>query len=159
MTVCLIQFNSFQLCFRTQLGKSQGGLNGEVLYLDTECSFRPERIAEIGECFFRKQEIDSELIQFKIDELLAQIHIRNINTSADDLCNIILDGQLDLFLKEHSNIRLLILDSITYHFRYDYQYDNHIRNNQLMAIGNKLKQIAHEKNIAVGISFLSFYFD
>ncbi|MHA1301116.1 MAG: hypothetical protein ACTSO9_16980 [Candidatus Helarchaeota archaeon] len=38
-----------QLCVNVQLPKKEGGLNGNALYLDTENTFRPERIVEMAE--------------------------------------------------------------------------------------------------------------
>ena len=38
-----------QLAVNTILPTSQGGLNGEVFYIDTEDTFRPERIAQMAE--------------------------------------------------------------------------------------------------------------
>ncbi|HPC09890.1 MAG TPA: helix-hairpin-helix domain-containing protein, partial [archaeon] len=38
----------FQLCVMAQLPKEKGGLDGGVLYIDSENSFRPERIVQIA---------------------------------------------------------------------------------------------------------------
>jgi DNA repair protein RadA len=40
-----------QLCVTVQLPEAQGGLNGGALYVDTENTFRPERIQEIAKRF------------------------------------------------------------------------------------------------------------
>ena len=37
------------LCVTTQLPKEKGGGNGKVIYIDTEGTFRPERICKIAE--------------------------------------------------------------------------------------------------------------
>lgn len=39
------------LCVTTQLPKSKGGGNGKVIYIDTEGTFRPERVVKIAERF------------------------------------------------------------------------------------------------------------
>src|SRR3989338_7078037 len=39
----------FQLCVNAQLPKSQGGLGGSVAFIDTESTFRPERISQMIE--------------------------------------------------------------------------------------------------------------
>ena len=39
------------LCVTTQLPKEKGGGNGQVIYIDTEGTFRPERIEQIAERF------------------------------------------------------------------------------------------------------------
>lgn len=151
---------SLQLCFRVQLDPSSGGLGGEALYLDTEDGFRPERIEEIASNYYSNIYNDQNLLKFKIQEVMTRIHVRKVNTNADDLCNIIL--QLDSFFESYSNIRLLVIDSISYHFRYDYDYGNDHMTQQLLQIACKLKQLAHERNIAVskasGKSWLNFCF-
>ena len=38
-----------QLCVNVQLAKEQGGLGGNALYIDTEGTFRPERIIQMSE--------------------------------------------------------------------------------------------------------------
>lgn len=37
------------LCVTTQMLKSQGGAMGKVAFVDTEGTFRPQRVAEIAE--------------------------------------------------------------------------------------------------------------
>ena len=138
-----------QLCFRVQLDELQGGLDGEALYLDTENSFRPERIHQMALNHFKIDTTEQSLLEFKADEVLTRIHVRRINTNADDLCDVIINGQLDTFFDCHSNVRLLIIDSIAYHFRYDYVHSHDVRVQQLAQISSKLKQLAHERNIAV----------
>lgn len=39
------------MCVIAQLPKEMGGAEGKVVYLDTEGTFRPERIHEIAERF------------------------------------------------------------------------------------------------------------
>ena len=145
----ILFLSSFQLCFRVRLDASEGGLNGEALYLDTENSFRPERIKEMAMNYYCDRIQEEHLLKKRIEEILMGIHCRYVNTHADDLLTMIIDGQLESFLDHHSNVRLLILDSIAYHFRYDYQHESSHRIVQLMTIANKLKQLAHERNMAI----------
>ena len=39
------------MCVTAQLPKSKGGGNGKVAYIDTESTFRPDRIKPIAERF------------------------------------------------------------------------------------------------------------
>src|SRR3989344_6648628 len=39
----------FQLAVNVQLPKSEGGLNGRCIFIDTESTFRPERITQLAE--------------------------------------------------------------------------------------------------------------
>ncbi|MGM0406007.1 MAG: DNA repair and recombination protein RadA [Thermoplasmatota archaeon] len=83
----------------------EGGLEGEVVIIDTENSFRPERIIQIAEY----HDIDPQ-------EVLPKIHIaRAFNTHHQML---LADKALEM--GEDSPIRLLIVDSLTSHFRAEY---------------------------------------
>ncbi len=83
----------------------EGGLGGEVVIIDTENSFRPERIIQIAEY----HDIDPQ-------EVLPKIHIaRAFNTHHQML---LADKALEM--GEDSPIKLLIVDSLTSHFRAEY---------------------------------------
>ncbi|WP_428323686.1 DNA repair and recombination protein RadA [Nitrosopumilus sp.] len=101
---------SHTMCVRVQLPKDQGGLSDEdkparVLYIDTENTFRPERITTIAE----KIGIDP-------DEALDNIiHANAINTA--ELKMIVNESGK---LIEEENVRLLVIDSATGLFRGEY---------------------------------------
>jgi DNA repair protein RadA len=94
-----------QLCVTVQLGESQGGLNGSVLFIDTESTFRPERVQQIAPRFGVKPE-----------EVLKGIVYAEAYTSNHQ---IVLLENADLVIKEN-NIKLIIVDSVTSHFRSEY---------------------------------------
>jgi len=94
-----------QLCVTVQLPEAQGGLEGSALYIDTENTFRPERIQQIAARFG----IDS-------NEALKKIIFAEAYTSDHQM--VLLDNA-DEVIKEN-NIRLIIVDSLTSHFRSEY---------------------------------------
>ncbi|MDG6999490.1 MAG: DNA repair and recombination protein RadA, partial [Nitrososphaerota archaeon] len=55
------------VCVSSQLPMEQSGLGGAALYIDTESTFRPERIAQIA----KARELD-------VDSILANIHVAKI---------------------------------------------------------------------------------
>src|SRR5208283_870866 len=57
-------------CVSAQLPVDQGGLNGSALYIDTESTFRPERIAQIA----KAREMD-------VENVLSNIHVAKIYNS------------------------------------------------------------------------------
>lgn len=138
-----------QFCFRVQLSKQQGGIDGDAIYVDTEDSFRSERIREMVSNYLKSFQIEESIVQFRKDEVLTRIHVRKLNTHADDLCDFFFNGELDSYLNEHPNVKLLVIDSMAYHFRYDYVHQNHVRVQQLAQITSKLNEIAYTRNIAV----------
>lgn len=94
-----------QLCVNVQLPKEKGGLNGGALYVDTENSFRPERIVQMS----RKLRLDS-------NDVLKRIIYAEALT-ADHQINLV--NNADAQFKEH-NIRLIIIDSLIAHLRSEY---------------------------------------
>lgn len=98
-----------QWCFETavtvQLPVEQGGLDGNCLYIDSENSFRPERIIQIAEHLG----MDSE-------EVLRNIYVARAYNSDHQM--LLADKAVEM-IKE-KNIKLLIVDSLTAQFRAEY---------------------------------------
>ena len=94
-----------QLCVNVQLPPEQGGLKGRAIYIDTENTFRPERILGMAIA----AELDSE-------EVLRNILVaRSYNT---DQQLLIAEKAEELIEKE--GVRLVIIDSLTSHFRAEF---------------------------------------
>ena len=94
-----------QLCVTVQLPLEQGGLDGGALYIDTENTFRPERITQIAPRFGLEPEEALRRIIF------AEAYTSNHQT--------VLLENADEVIKEN-NIRLIIIDSVMSHFRSEY---------------------------------------
>ena len=95
----------FLLAINTILKANQGGVSGKVVYLDTTNSFRPERISEI--CIKRG---------YDPSHILKNIfYIRIMNTSHQIF--VIEKLKKQNFFKD---VRLIIIDSVTTHFRTEY---------------------------------------
>jgi DNA repair protein RadA len=94
-----------ELCVRVQLPREQGGLGGGALYIDTENTFRPERIVQIA----KRSNLDPNKVLSNIvyAEALTADHQMYLVDNADTQ------------FKEHS-IRLVVLDSLIAHFRSEY---------------------------------------
>ncbi len=93
------------LCVTTQLPKEKGGLGARVIYIDTENTFRPERVAEIAEA--RGQEAESIL-----DGIIVA---KAFNSSHQELISAELGTQIRNF-----NVRLVIVDSAVAHYRAEF---------------------------------------
>ncbi len=94
-----------QLCVNVQLPTERGGLNGGALYIDTENTFRTERIVQMA----RHLGLDP-------DEVIKNIIIAEAYTSDHQM--FLLENS-DRIIKEN-NIRLIVVDSLTAHFRSEY---------------------------------------
>jgi DNA repair protein RadA len=94
-----------QLCVNVQLPKEKGGLEGNALYIDTEGTFRPERIIQMAEGL----DLDHKKILKNI------IFGRAYNSDHQ----ILLIKEAANLIKE-KNIKLIIVDSLIGHFRSEY---------------------------------------
>lgn len=94
-----------QLCVTVQLPPEQGGLGGGALYIDSEQTFRPERIAQIAE-------------QFKLERKAALNNVVYAEALTADHQMFLLE-KADEWLKDR-DIRLIIVDSLIAHFRSEY---------------------------------------
>jgi DNA repair protein RadA len=92
-------------CVLVQMPAENGGLRGSALYIDTEGTFRPERIMQIAQA----REIPTNNILKNI------IVARAFNSDHQ----ILIVEKLDEIIKE-KNIKLVIVDSIISHFRAEY---------------------------------------
>ncbi len=94
-----------QLCVNVQLPPERGGLGGGALYIDTENTFRTERIVQMA-----------EHLDFDPEEVVKKIIFAEAYTSDHQT---FLVENADKVVKEN-NIRLVIVDSLTSHFRSEY---------------------------------------
>ncbi len=98
-----------QWCFQTavtvQLPKERGGLEGACLYIDSENSFRPERVIQIA----KRLELD-------VDTVLKNIYVARAYNADHQM--ILAEKTADM-IKE-KNIRLIIVDSLMAQFRAEY---------------------------------------
>jgi DNA repair protein RadA len=94
-----------QLCVNVQLPPERGGLNGGALYIDTENTFRTERIIRMA-----------EHVGLDPDKVIKNIIFAEAYTS--DHQAFLVDNA-DEIVKDN-NIRLIIVDSLVAHFRSEY---------------------------------------
>lgn len=94
-----------QLCVTVQFTKNKGGLNGAAFYIDTEDTFKPERLLQIAKRF-----------EFEDDQLLDRVYsFRAINSDHQ------FEGLREAthYIQEKS-VKLLVVDSLTSHLRSEY---------------------------------------
>ncbi|KAH7581946.1 RecA family profile 1 [Nakaseomyces glabratus] len=127
---------SHTLCVTAQLPKSMGGGEGKVAFIDTEVTFRPERIKQIAE----RYDLDP-------DSCLENItYARALNSEHQ----MELVEQLGEELSSGS-YTLIIVDSIMANFRVDYcgRGELNERQQKLNQHLFKLNRLAEEFNLAV----------
>ena len=94
-----------QLAVNVQLPPGKGGLDGSALYLDTEQTFRPEWIVRMADAMGLDPERAAQRIIYS--EAYNSDH------------QMLLLEKADQVIKEN-NVRLIIIDSLTSHFRSEY---------------------------------------
>ncbi|MCS7115337.1 MAG: DNA repair and recombination protein RadA [Nitrososphaerota archaeon] len=94
-----------QLCVNVQLPPERGGLSGAALYIDTENTFRTERIVQMA----RHLGLDPEKVVKNI--IYAEAYTSDHQMFLLENC--------DEVVKEN-NVKLIIIDSLTAHFRSEY---------------------------------------
>ncbi len=94
-----------QLCVDVQLPPERGGLGGAALYVDTENTFRTERIVSMA-----------KHLELDIQEVVRNIIYAEAYTS--DHQAFLLENA-DEVIKQN-NVKLIIVDSLTAHFRSEY---------------------------------------
>jgi DNA repair protein RadA len=129
----------FQLCVNVQLPPEKGGLGGGVVFIDTESTFRPERIAQLAEA----KGLDPK-------EVLKNIYVQRAENSDHQ---IILAEKAEKIIEE-KNVKLLIVDSLTSHFRADYVGRGALgeRQQKLNKHIHHLQRLADKYNIAVYVT-------
>ncbi len=124
------------LCVMVQKSKEEGGLEGKVLYIDTEGTFRPERIVTIAQAH-----------NMDPNEVLDNIIVARAYNSAHQVLILEEAGKT---IKEE-NIKLIISDSTTGLFRSEYLGRGTLANRQqkLGRYIRLLSRIAETYNCAV----------
>ncbi|CAN0889843.1 DNA repair protein RAD51 homolog 3 [Linum grandiflorum] len=134
-----------------------GGIScKEVTEIDTEGSFMVERVLQIAEaCTEDMTEYRSFLgkdVQACQVEMGAKDFLENIYYFRACSCTeqIALVNYLDKFISEHHNVKIVIIDSVTFHFRQDFD-DFAQRTRVLSGMALKLMKLAKKFNLAVVI--------
>ncbi|TYT63659.1 DNA repair and recombination protein RadA [Natrialba swarupiae] len=123
-----------QMSVNVQLPKEVGGLHGSAIFVDSEDTFRPERIDDmvrglpddVIDATLEDREIegsagDEEAMDELIEDVLDKIHVAKAFNSNHQM---LLAEKAKELASEHEEseypVRLLAIDSLTAHFRAEY---------------------------------------
>ena len=128
-----------QLAVSVQLPKEKGGLEGKAIFIDTEQTFRPERI---------KQMADG--LGLDPDHVLEKIFVARAYNSDHQV--LLIEKAEEIIKKE--NVKLIVVDSLTSSFRSDYTGRGTLadRQQKLNRHLHKLQRIADVYNLAVYVT-------
>jgi DNA repair protein RadA len=129
----------FQLVVNVQKPPEQGGLGGGVLFVDSEATFRPDRIVQMAEA----QGMDPQAV-------LKNIQVARAENSDHQI--ILLEKSEETI--EKNNIKLIVIDSLTSHFRADYLGRGALseRQQKLNKHVHMLQRLAEKYNLAVYVT-------
>ncbi|MCL4375533.1 DNA repair and recombination protein RadA [Candidatus Marsarchaeota archaeon] len=130
---------SFQLSVNVQLPLDKGGLAGAVLFIDTEGTFRPERIESIA----KAKELDPE-------QALNNIKVVRTVTTEQQILSI---ERADKLVRDE-NIKLIVVDSMMSLFRSEFIGRGALgeRQQKLNSHIHKLQALADTHNLAVYVT-------
>lgn len=129
------------LCVTTQMPGANGYTGGKVVYLDTENTFRPDRLRPIADRF----NLDQEAV-------LDNVIYARAYTSEQQM--ELLDMVAAKFNEEPNVFKLLIVDSVMALFRVDFSGRGELADRQqhLAQMMSRLQKISEEYNVSVFIT-------
>lgn len=129
------------LCVTVQMDEENGGCNGKAAFIDTEGTFRPDRLQDIAARF-----------GLEAEKVLENVLVaRAYNT---EHLSELLDKLSVKFSEEPGVYKLLVVDSVISLFRTDFVGRGELgeRQQRLNQLLSKLMKIADEYNLAVYIT-------
>ncbi|MEM1942466.1 MAG: DNA repair and recombination protein RadA [Candidatus Caldarchaeum sp.] len=127
------------LCVMTQLPRQQGGLEGAAIYIDTEATFRPERVSQIAEA----RGLDPQ-------KILENVIFASVYNSSHLQLTV---KELGRYIEKY-RARLVIVDSVISHFRAEYVGRGTLaeRQQRLNDLLHRLLRTAQVHNVAVVVT-------
>jgi DNA repair protein RadA len=131
---------ALSLAVNVQLPSEKGGVSGKCVYIDTEGTFRPERVRQ----FAAKYGADG-------DKVLKNILVARAFNSDHQM--LLLDKITEM-IKEGEPIKLIIVDSLTAHFRAEFSGRGQLadRQQRLNRYLHQLSKLADQHNLAVYVT-------
>ncbi|CAK9290639.1 unnamed protein product [Gordionus sp. m RMFG-2023] len=129
---------SHTLCVTAQLPGSNNYTGGKVCFIDTENTFRPDRLKDIAE-------------RFNLDEEAMLKNIIYARAYTSEHQNELLDFVAAKFHEESGVFKLLIMDSVMALFRVDFSGRGELsdRQQKLAQMLSRLQKISEEYNVAI----------
>ena len=130
-----------QLAVSVQLPKDKGGMEGMAVWIDSESTFRPERIKQIAEAN-------------GLDTLQVLRNIKVARCFNSDHQVLLAEKVEDLITKDKLPIKLVIVDSLMSHFRSEYVGRGTLsdRQQKINKHMHTLLRLAISQNVAVYVT-------
>ncbi|KAK3781503.1 hypothetical protein RRG08_054842 [Elysia crispata] len=128
---------SHTLCVTTQMPGAKGYSGGKVVFIDTENTFRPDRLRDIAD-------------RFNVDHSAVLDNVLYARAYTSEHQYELLDFVAAKFYEEPGVFKMLIVDSIMALFRVDFSGRGELadRQQKLAQLLSRLQKIAEEYNVA-----------
>jgi DNA repair protein RadA len=132
---------AFQLAVNVQFPKDKGGLGAQVIFIDTEGTFKPMRVMQIA----KAKGLDP-------NEVLKNIKVGRAYSSDHQL--LLVEKIPEIIEKEKLNVKLIIIDSLTGLFRSDYVGRGTLaeRQQKLNVLMHTLQRLSDRYNAAIYVT-------
>ncbi|XP_069700751.1 meiotic recombination protein DMC1/LIM15 homolog [Periplaneta americana] len=132
---------SHTLCVSAQMPGENGYMGGKVIFLDTEHTFRPDRLRNIAD-------------RFNLDQTAVLDNVLYARAYTSEHQYELLDYVAAKFHEEAGVFKLLIIDSVMALFRVDFSGRGELadRQQKLAQFMSRLQKISEEYNVAVFIT-------
>uniref|UniRef100_A0A1J3FEU1 DNA repair protein RAD51 homolog 3 n=1 Tax=Noccaea caerulescens TaxID=107243 RepID=A0A1J3FEU1_NOCCA len=144
-----------QLSVNVQIPREFGGLGGKAVYIDTEGSFMVERALQMAEAcvedmeeytgYMMHKHFKASQVQMKPKDILENIFYFRVCSYTEQIALV---NHLDKFISENKDVKVVIVDSITFHFRQDFD-DLGQRTRVLSEMALKFMKLAKKFSLAV----------
>lgn len=144
-----------QLSINAQIPVEFSGIEGESIYIDSEGSFSAERCRQMAESFCKHlkkvaiarqdEQKMKKATTLSAEDILKRIHYFRVRDAVEQLAVIEILGT---FLTEHPQVKLVVVDSVAFHFRQDFD-DLAARTRRLSQMAQHLMALAHKFDIAI----------
>ncbi len=130
----------FTLAVNVQLPKDKGGANGKAVIIDTEGTFKPGRIKEMAEGIGANPE-----------KVLENIFVARAFNSSHQM---LLVDKIKEMISDGEPIKLVVVDSLTAHFRAEYTGRGRLADRQqtLNRYIHNLLRLAEQYNVAIYVT-------
>lgn len=153
-----------QLAVNAQLPVEFGGVGGDTLYIDTEGSLMPERVADMaasagahlrmhytagGGGQGQQQALPPFVDAWTPDAVLSRIHVYRAH---DAVTQTAICAALPGLIAARPRVKLVVLDSVAFHYRHGWSSDYAARARSLAACFNSMLKFAAQHGIAVVVT-------
>ena len=144
-----------QLACNVTIPRAMGGVQGSCVYIDTEGSFMVDRVYQIAAALVKhlKKNVkvndkvkDSDVP--RIPDILSKIHCFRVHDYTEQLATLKI---LPEFISTHPDVKLIVLDSVAFHFRHDFT-DMAKRSRVLSQMAQTLNKMSSDYNLSVVVT-------